>query len=120
MKNFIYYITSNNVILSEQLSEKIFRYYNRSQFGHNVNCETEKIIFFINNNIQIKTYSLPCQFPEHMYNDFITLSDLTWMNKTQFYTFLCQIKWSKTILSNNNINKLIQYNQQIYTKVFNK
>ena len=115
--NFILYIISNNIIISEQLTEKLF--YDDSYKFTIVDIEL-KLKFFIDNNVLIKTRYNFRKIPKNIYNRFIDHFIINWMTPPQFIRFLKSIKYLKIVLTNKNIIKLKQFNTELYMKILHK
>lgn len=112
--NFILYIISNGIVLSSQLSEKLF--YNNS-YENDIIDVGLKIKLFIDNGIPVKT---KCDFeyiPTHIHNKLIDYLIIEYMTQQPFIIFLNNIKSNKIILTDHNIIKLKQFNAELYMKI---
>jgi len=117
LNNFILYIMSNNIILSNRLLNNLF-YNNEYEF-----CIIDlglKIKFLINNNIPIKTKCTIRYIPIHIQHKFIDYVIIDHMTQHHFIHFLDDIKNNKIILTNENIIKLKQFNSDLYMKILHK
>jgi len=119
LSDFIVYIISNNIQLSENLVSHIFNHppYERLSFGEYID-EYEKIKFIADNNITLKIPHNPFHFMKCYNcdcNKIIECLDISCINSD----LLKIIKKYNIILTLQNNNKIFSTNKSLYCKIFN-